>query len=51
MADTPEDDTGQFTFCDQRGAAFARVVIISSSGQPSLSEAQADGSAPACPVG
>lgn len=51
MADTPEDDTGQFTFCDQRGAAFARVVIISSSGQPSLSEAQADGSAPECPVG
>jgi type IV fimbrial biogenesis protein FimT len=51
MADTPDDDTGQFTFCDHRGAAFARVVIIGSSGQPSLSEAQADGSAPVCAGG
>ena len=49
MADTPDDDSGQFTFCDHRGADFARVVIIGSSGQPSLSEAQADGSAPVCP--
>lgn len=50
MADTPDEDTGQFTFCDHRGATFARVVIIDSSGQPALSEAQADASAPTCPA-
>jgi type IV fimbrial biogenesis protein FimT len=41
-------NTGQLTFCDQRGADHARVVVVSSSGQPRLSEYQMDGSKPVC---
>lgn len=48
MVATPADNSGQFTFCDHRGAEYARVVIVNSSGEPRLSETQADGSAPAC---
>jgi len=39
---------GQFTVCDPRGADYARVLIISQSGQPRLSDHQNDGSAPSC---
>jgi type IV fimbrial biogenesis protein FimT len=49
MADTPDDNTGQFTICDKRGPTDARVVFINSSGEPTLAETQADGSAPVCP--
>jgi type IV fimbrial biogenesis protein FimT len=42
------DNTGQFTFCDSRGADEARVVIIRANGRPELSEAQSDGSPPDC---
>jgi len=49
MADTPDENSGQFTVCDKRGPADARVVFINSSGEPILSETQADGSAPVCP--
>jgi type IV fimbrial biogenesis protein FimT len=48
MADTPADNSGQFTFCDHRSATYARVVIVSSLGEPRLSEKQADGSDPVC---
>jgi type IV fimbrial biogenesis protein FimT len=51
MADTPDENTGQFTICDKRGPDDARVVLINSSGEPALSETQADGSAPECPDG
>lgn len=51
MADTPDENTGQFTFCDKRGPAMARVLVINSSGEPTLSETQADGSDPECPDG
>ena len=49
MADTPDENSGQFTICDKRGPDDARVVFINSSGEPALSETQADGSAPVCP--
>ena len=49
MVNNPDQNTGQFTLCDSRGASFARVVIIDSSGQPSLSYHQMDGTAPVCP--
>jgi type IV fimbrial biogenesis protein FimT len=49
MVDAPDENTGAFTFCDSRGAEFARVVIINTTGQPALSEHMADGSDPECP--
>jgi len=49
MVDTPAENSGEFTFCDERGAEFARVVIVATSGQPRLSEHQANGSDPVCP--
>jgi type IV fimbrial biogenesis protein FimT len=51
MADTPDDNTGQFTICDKRGPTDARVVFINSSGEPTLAETQADGDEPVCPDG
>jgi type IV fimbrial biogenesis protein FimT len=48
MVNNVGQNTGQLTFCDDRGADHARVVVISSSGQPRLSEYQMDGSAPVC---
>lgn len=49
MVDAADDNTGAFTFCDSRGAAHARVVIINATGQAALSEHMADGSDPECP--
>ena len=40
--------TGEFVFCDSRGAAHARVLSIRSSGRPVLSETLAGGSSPTC---
>jgi type IV fimbrial biogenesis protein FimT len=40
--------TGEFVFCDSRGAAHARVLSVRSSGRPKLSEKLASGSAPTC---
>jgi type IV fimbrial biogenesis protein FimT len=48
MADTIAENTGEFTFCDRRGAEHARVLIVGSNGRPQLSESSADGSAPEC---
>jgi len=48
MVTTPAESSGQFTFCDHRGAEFARVVIVNSSGEPRLSETLANGDAPSC---
>jgi type IV fimbrial biogenesis protein FimT len=48
MADTIAENTGEFTFCDHRGAEHARVLIVGSNGRPQLSESSADGSAPEC---
>jgi type IV fimbrial biogenesis protein FimT len=49
MANAADENTGAFTFCDARGADFARVVIVNPTGQPVLSEHMADGSDPECP--
>jgi type IV fimbrial biogenesis protein FimT len=39
---------GAFTLCDDRGAAYAKVMIIDLSGRPRSSNTMADGSAPSC---
>jgi type IV fimbrial biogenesis protein FimT len=49
MVNAPAENTGAFTFCDSRGAEFARVVIINPTGQPALSDHMADGADPECP--
>lgn len=49
MGDSISASTGEFIFCDRRGADYARVLRIRSSGRPSLSEKLASGSAPTCP--
>jgi type IV fimbrial biogenesis protein FimT len=49
MAATIADNTGNITFCDARGAAFARVVNIDVSGRPRVSRKLNDGSNPTCP--
>jgi len=41
-------NTGQFTFCDSRGAKHARVVYVNTSGRPKLSEHQIDLTSPEC---
>jgi len=41
--------SGSFTVCDDRGANYAKVMILDLSGRPRLSKTLADGSAPACP--
>jgi len=48
VGDDTSANTGQFTICDARGADHARVLIVSVSGRPQLSEYQSDGSAPSC---
>lgn len=48
MAGTIADNSGEFAFCDQRGADYARVLIIGSNGRPQVSEYTADGSEPDC---
>lgn len=49
MVNDVDENSGQFTFCDDRGAGEARVVIIETSGHPRLSDHQVDGAAPDCP--
>ena len=41
--------SGDFTFCDSRGASEARVVQLDISGRPSTSKKRLDGSDPTCP--
>lgn len=41
-------NSGQFTVCDGRGSAHAKVLIMDLSGRPRLSTYLADGSAPNC---
>jgi hypothetical protein len=48
MVDDVAENTGQWTFCDERGAAHARVVIIDVNGRPRSSDKQADGTSPVC---
>lgn len=48
MANTPRDNTGQFTFCDKRGAGKAKTVVIEASGRPRASQYTMDGGSPSC---
>jgi type IV fimbrial biogenesis protein FimT len=48
MVATTAVNTGELTFCDPRGAAYARVVIFDSSGHTRLSEYAGDGTMPTC---
>ena len=49
MAGAIANNTGELTFCDDRGAEFARVAIIDMSGRPRIAHHMMDGSDPACP--
>jgi type IV fimbrial biogenesis protein FimT len=42
------DNTGEFTVCDNRGAAHSKVVIVEVSGRPKQSKVKANGSSPTC---
>ena len=48
MVDDVAENTGQLTFCDERGASHARVVIIDLNGGPRSSDKQMDGTSPVC---
>lgn len=50
MVNTPAENSGQLTFCDDRGAEYARVLIINTSGYPRLSKYQMGGADPVCPA-
>lgn len=41
--------SGNFTFCDDRGADLARVVQLDLGGRPAIDEILLDGSTPSCP--
>jgi type IV fimbrial biogenesis protein FimT len=51
MVNNTRENTGEFTLCDRRGPAHARVVVIDMSGRPQVSKYGADGSLPTCPTG
>lgn len=48
MTTSATGNSGQFTVCDNRGSAHAKVLIVDLSGRPRLSQYLADGSSPAC---
>ncbi|NIV18350.1 MAG: prepilin-type N-terminal cleavage/methylation domain-containing protein [Woeseiaceae bacterium] len=48
LSATANGNSGQFTVCDDRGADYAKVVIVDLSGRPRLSKKLADGTPPAC---
>lgn len=48
MNATVDANSGEFTVCDLRGDAHAKVVIMDLAGRPRLSATLADGSAPSC---
>ena len=49
MSSTIATNSGEFTFCDRRGADEARVLIVDIAGRPQTSHYLSDGSAPNCP--
>lgn len=49
MIDRPDENSGQFTVCDARGADAARIIAIQVAGLPRMVDRQADGRAPVCP--
>ena len=48
IGNTAVVNSGEFVFCDSRGAEKARVLIIGTNGRPRLDEKLSDGSAPSC---
>jgi type IV fimbrial biogenesis protein FimT len=48
MGNDIRDNSGQFTVCDDRGDAHARVVVIDISGRPRSSDTLVNGDAPSC---
>ena len=50
MADVARDNTGEFVICDDRGSMHARALIIDTSGRPHVSQDDANGRIPSCPV-
>jgi type IV fimbrial biogenesis protein FimT len=48
MGETPNDNSGEFVFCDHRGAKFARVLILNNTGEPRVSDKTAAGADPEC---
>ena len=50
MVDAIGENTGELTFCDDRGADHARVVIIDISGRPRVAHEAAGGGLPTCPA-
>ena len=49
MAESVDENTGEFIFCDDRGPQEARVLSVGTSGRPQLSHTHANGAAPDCP--
>ena len=49
MSNNIATNSGEFTFCDRRGADEALVVIVDIAGRPQTSHYMPDGSAPTCP--
>jgi type IV fimbrial biogenesis protein FimT len=50
MVNAVGENTGELTFCDDRGAEHARVLIIDMSGRPRVSNQTANGGTPTCPT-
>lgn len=48
MAESVDENTGEFVFCDDRGPQEGRVLSVGSSGRPQLSHTHANGAAPDC---
>lgn len=49
MSNNIATNSGEFTFCDRRGADEARVLIVDIAGRPQTSHYMPDGSDPSCP--
>lgn len=48
MGASPEESTGEFTFCEPGAATAARVVIVRATGLPALSDKSRDGEPADC---
>lgn len=48
MGSRPEDNTGEFIFCEPAAEAAARVVIVRATGMPALAQRHRDGSVAQC---
>lgn len=49
MADAVQNNTGEFVICDDRGAAYARALIVDMSGRPRVAHEDSRGLALTCP--